>query len=317
MSNIEDDIELLGLTLTSSDMQVLEALLNAHTSKNKYLTCDGLNEYIMKENKKEISSAWIYQCLNNLEKKGFIQIDIMSKPRRYMASQETVRSGLETALEERLAYYSKEREAVKFQIRKFKTLDIAKETTSLWDILLDRTEQQEEIILETTEEVRSVIINEIIKKGKKGDIIRIIQSPTILKDISQSTGPVENQLIAFVELEGEIRAILLMADLEHEMKMLVTFFRDMTEKFVNAISSTKMNLRYTMDKKRTYRFLALNDELMVLMLTDSVFPDKAVLLRREDNPKLFDDAISTFEMLYRDAEDFNTLLYEFSQKQKN
>ena len=154
----------------------------------------------MKDSEKEISSAWIYQCLNNLEVKGFIQVDVMSKPRRYMASQETVRSGLERALEERLAYYNKECETLRFQIKKFKTMDIAKETSSLWNLLLDRSELQEEIILETTEDVRSVIINEIIKKGKKGDIIRIIQSPTVLKDISQSSGSVERQLIDFIEL---------------------------------------------------------------------------------------------------------------------
>jgi sugar-specific transcriptional regulator TrmB len=314
MSNMKEDLELLGLTLTSSDMQVLKALLNAQTSRYKYLTCDGINEYILKENEKEISNAWIYQCLNNLEERGFIQVDVMSKPRRYMASQETVRSGLERALTEILADYNRESEALRVQIEKFKTMDIAKETSSFWNLLLDRTEQQEEIILETTEEVRSVIINEIIKKGKKGDIIRIIQSPTVLKDISQSSGPVEKKLIDFVASEGEIRAVLLVSDLEHEMKMLITFFRDMTEKFVKAIASTKLNLRYTMDKKHTYRFLALNDEKMVLILTDSVFPDKAVLLKKRDNPKLFDDAIDTFEMLYRDAEDFSTLLYEFSQK---
>ena len=313
MSSMKEDIELLGLALTSSDMQVLKALLNVQTSKNKYLTCDGINEHIMKENEKEISSAWTYQCLNNLEEKGFIQVDVMLKPRRYMASQETVRSGLERALEERLAHYNEESETLRSQIKKFKTMDIAKETSSLWNTLLNRTEQQEAIILETTEEVRSAIINEIIKKGKKGDIIRIIQSPTVLKDISQSSGPVERQLIDFVTSEGEIRAVLLVSDLQSEMKMLMTFFRDMTEKFVNAVASTNLNLRYTRDKKHTYRFLALNDEKMVLILTDSVFPDKAVFLKKQDNPKLFEDALSVFETIYEKSEDFNSLLYKFSQ----
>ncbi|MHA2160001.1 MAG: hypothetical protein ACXABE_13955, partial [Candidatus Thorarchaeota archaeon] len=78
-----------------------------------------------------------------------------------------------------------------------------------------------------------------------------------------------------------------------------------------------IQLRISREPINTYRILSLNEEKMLLYLTHAKESDMAALVHREDNPKLIDDAISTFDKLWETGIDVLDLVKKMLEKQKS
>ncbi|MGQ4871268.1 MAG: hypothetical protein ACP6IT_05475, partial [Candidatus Thorarchaeota archaeon] len=63
---------------------------------------------------------------------------------------------------------------------------------------------------------------------------------------------------------------------------------------------------------KTYRFYSLNNEVMVMYLTEMFRPDVALFLTRQTHSRMIDDAIETFDRLWNEAEDVGDALFETS-----
>ena len=94
------------------------------------------------------------------------------------------------------------------------------------------------------------------------------------------------------------------------------FWAESGQTFFLGSGWAKIVARFASYKMHEFNRLALFTGIEEYCHTDSVFPDKAVFMKNEDNPKLFDDALSVFETLYEESEDFNSLLYKFPQIEK-
>jgi len=59
--------------------------------------------------------------------------------------------------------------------------------------------------------------------------------------------------------------------------------------------------------------VALNTDVMLLYLTHSPESDMAALVRREDNPGLVDDALSTFDKIWEEGVDIMEMVAKLAE----
>jgi hypothetical protein len=67
-------------------------------------------------------------------------------------------------------------------------------------------------------------------------------------------------------------------------------------------------MRFLQEDIETYRMLCLNQDMLILYLTDTYKADTAALVYRRDNSILVDDAVSTFDRLWNQATDVTEFL---------
>ncbi len=309
-----NQLDALEIVLSSSDMQILKALFNAQSSIHKYLTCDELNAYISDKDEKEVTKTWIYQCLNSLENRGFIHVDILANPRKYMASAETVSVGLDKALRKRMREIDYELETLEQSITELKSLDSTLVTSRFKNILTGRSEIKEYTIIVTSDDFRKAITTQLLANTKKGDVLHIIDRPALLRDSIGQSGIAEKMIVEFVNKGGILKTLLLVKDIQSELEMLLNFLGNIRDSFLEGLASNRMEIKILNHRANTYRFLSLNNEKMILILTDSICPDKAILFDREDNSILFDDALKNFNELFEKGKNISEMMMKMDQE---
>ncbi|MGY5852957.1 MAG: hypothetical protein RTU92_05260 [Candidatus Thorarchaeota archaeon] len=310
MSNnlINEQLEMLGVTLTSRDMLVVKAILQAQSGSSELVSFDQLYNQIGDTSDRDLTKTWVYQCLSNLEENGFIVIDSITRPRRYMATTETITEGLNRARQAKHIAIVNDIEQIDKRIEFLNELDIMTAASNFHDALLGRDRAEVLKAAETTEEVRKMIIEYLCANSKENDTLRIIDRPGRLDEGGFQSGTTEQAIIEIAGRGGKVQVILLVTkDLTAEFQNMSDYLSNIEGPVLQALMSGQIQSRVVVRDENTYRMLTLNDEKMVLILTDLSFPDKASFITKEENPLLIDDALRVFDDLWQSGKDFKNL----------
>ncbi len=313
MSNnlINEQLEMLGVTLTSRDMLVVKAILQAQSGSSELVSFEQLYSQIGDTSDRDLTKTWVYQCLSNLEESGFIVIDGITRPRRYLATTDTITEGLNRARQAKHIDIVNEIEQIENRITFLKGLDIMIAASNLHDTLLGREKPEVLKAAETTEEVRKMIIEQLCVNSKEVDILRIIERPGRLDEGGFQSGITEQAIIEIARRGGKIQVLLLVTeDVTAEFHNMSEYLSNIEGPVLQALMSGQIQSRVVVRDENTYRMLTLNDEKMVLILTDLSFPDKASFITKEENPLLIDDALRVFEDLWQSGKDFIDLFID-------
>ncbi|MFW9963600.1 MAG: hypothetical protein ACFFCX_08555, partial [Candidatus Sifarchaeia archaeon] len=83
-------LEHLGVDISSSEMQVFQAVLIAAGGTSRYVNYKEIVDKLKEIANKRFTKAYIYRRLNDLEEQGFITIDTIHTPRTYSISESGV-----------------------------------------------------------------------------------------------------------------------------------------------------------------------------------------------------------------------------------
>ncbi|MGY5875057.1 MAG: hypothetical protein RTU30_04880 [Candidatus Thorarchaeota archaeon] len=316
MSNnlINEQLEMLCVTLTSRDMLVVKAILQTQSGLSELTSFDQLYSQIRDTSDRDLTKTWVYQCLSNLEENGFIVIDSITRPRKYMVSTETITEGLNRARQAKHIDIVNEIEQIEKRIVFLNGLDIMVAASKFHDALLGREKTEVLKAAETTEEVRKLIIEQLCADAKENDVLRLIERPGRLNEGGFQSGTTEQAIIEIASRGGKIQALLLVTeDVTTEFKNMSRYMSKREGPLLQALMSRQLEVRVVVRDENTYRMLSLNSDRMVLILTDLSFPDKASFVTRDDNPLLIDDALRVFDELWENGRDIRELFLQSSE----
>jgi DNA-binding PadR family transcriptional regulator len=299
----------LGIDINSSQMMMLRAVLAATRGPSKSATYKEITEHLQKLEKKKYTKAYIYRQLSDLKDEGYLVIDSVQTPRKYVISESGIVKSLEKKRKESLSRQLARKQEVATKLNLLKTTSLENVAFILYNLLLGLEPAEESIIIEGIENVRSTIIREFGEAAKPGDVIRIIAPVSILDKGLEKAGMAEMSLMARA-FDG-VKIIGLMIPTkgkESETHELISnYIQNVKDSFIRLASTGNSSLRIAKENILTYRMVSLNSDKMLLYLTHAADSDMAALILRKDNPGLIDDAVTTFNRIYEVANDAKVL----------
>jgi Fe2+ or Zn2+ uptake regulation protein len=306
--DFNDFLEIVRSHITTREMQVLKAVFDAKSSEENLPSFDDIYLVVRKSGEK-LTKAWIYKCLAKLEEDGFLVVDSIRNPRRYMVTRETLIAGIENTRKKRIMDLEQEIEEVDQQLHFLSETDVSKLTSHVIDIMTGEKMVKTSGAIEGAENIRTVIITQMREISGPGNVLKIINRLDALEGGPLSVGPVENKLLESVIKGLKLQALIIPTGANKQgSELLARFLSGVSKLFIDAINSGRLQMRFLQEGTETYRMLCLNQDMLILYLTDTYKADTAALVYRKDNPILVDDAVSTFDRLWDKAIDATEFL---------
>jgi hypothetical protein len=314
---IQNYLEKLGIDINSGEMQVFRAVLRAAEGTEKPVGYSEVETTLEAITNKTFTKAYIYRQLKSLNESKFIRIR-NTRPRTYTVVHTLLEEALESKKKEEEAENLKRRQelnATYKQLGKIKSQELA---LMLHKQLTGDDASSESGVIEGVENVRSTIIREFADDAKEGDLVRVLGHASTLAEGLGPGGVTELRLIQSgvrgVKVQGLLTPI---GDEKMDLNLIVGHLATMVEPFEQAAKSGNIGLRFSREPINTYRMLTLNEDKMLLYLTHAKESDMAALIHREDNPGLIDDAIRTFDELWKTGVEVLDLVQQMLKKQKS
>jgi hypothetical protein len=170
------------------------------------------------------------------------------------------------------------------------------------------------MVIEGIENVRSTLIREFFQKAKPGDIIRLIAPVQAIDRNYETSGVTELELLIKAAEGIKLWAILVPTeDAARDPKVISKYIGGLGKLLREVMQTGNLGVRSPMGPLKTYRMVALNTDVMLLYLTHSPDSDMAALVRREDNPGLVDDALSTFDKIWEEGADIMEMVAKLAE----
>ena len=336
-------LEALGIQVSSREFQILRAMMTSESAGEEGLTFDEIQTLVKRSffyEKKgdqssnpphELSRSRIYECLANLTTEGFLrvsgrddalQIGNVSNPGRYVVTYESIAIALEQLKERKRRELQRSIGQVEKDIKFLQKQDTTIITQQLVQTLTGASPIPRSRVIDGVENVRRTIVEEFVDKAGVGDVLRLtFRQPNLDVDPTSST-VVEKKIIAS-STKGVIVKSLVRAGSFSPSKTSSALQRLVAstnkEFLIGAIRGT-MQIRTFSEDLLPYRMVSLNNEKMMLFLTDAPAAETAAVVLREDNPVLLDDAIRSFEEMWASADEaidmFRDMVMKISGRKK-
>lgn len=304
MLRVRIEFEQMGLGVSPNELMILQALIMAAGGMNRMASHAEIVAQVKKIVGKSFTKAYTYRCLHKLTEEGVVRVDLIHHPRRYSVCRRGLREALERARWRRLRELNARRDAVEERVSALKELNLEEAAILITNRLTEGVSTSESTVVEGVANVRSTVIREIAEKAKEGDVLRVMG---YLSTVAQGMGPggIADRCIIQSAMRGvDVRGLVVpFSDYEKDIDLLARYLSGVGNTLMKTSGSGNIKLRICRSAARTYRIISLNEDKMVLYLTHSKESDIAALIYREDNPGLIDDAVSTFDSLWRDAGD--------------
>jgi hypothetical protein len=319
-------LETLGIQVSSREFQILRALMSSKSAGEDGLTFEEIQTLVKRTfffEKKgdlsgnpphELSRSRIYECLANLTKDGFLrvtgrddvlQIGNVSNPGRYVVTHESIVAALEQLKERRKNELSQSKRSLESDIEFLESQDSITIAQQLVQTLTGFSPIPRSRVIEGVENVRRTIIEEFVDQAGVGDVLRLTFRTTNLDIDHSSTAIVEKKII-----DGSARGVIVKALIRagsfkpsKTSSPMLRLIQATGKKFLQGAIRGTMQVRSFSKDLLPYRMVSLNNEKMILFLTDNPAAETAAVVLREDNPVLVEDAIRSFEEMWNTAED--------------
>lgn len=303
----------IGVDMSSRDMQVLKVLIGMMEKNSEGVTFNDLF-HEMKEKDMKLSKVWIYKCLGRLEDEGFIATERIGNPRRYTTSQTLIGKALEKKLASRVGELESGLDEVSADLQSIKNTTVRDLTMMAYDTIVGTVPIDASIVIEGVENVRSTLIKEFFQKAKPGDIIRLIAPIQAIDRDYETSGVTELELLKKAGEGIKLWSVLVPTeDASRDPKVISTYIGGLGKLLREVMQTGNLSVRSPRSHLKTYRMVALNTDVMLLYLTQSPESDMAALIRREDNPGLVDDALSTFQKIWDDSIDIMQMVAKLAE----
>jgi len=308
-------LEYLGVDISSSEMQVFQAVLIAAGGTSRYVNYKEIVDKLEEIANKRFTKAYIYRRLNDLEEQGFITIDTIHTPRTYSISESGVAKALEAKRREKLSESLTKRQDVTTKLNRLKSVKSQDLALELHKQLVGGYSIDKSLVIEGIENVRSTIIREFADEAKEGDRIRILGHASTLAEGLGPGGITELKLIQSGFRGVKVQGLLTPVTQENlDVNLMAGHLTPMVEVFEQVAKTGNIQLKLTREPIKTYRIVCFNEDKMLLYLTHAKESDIAALIHQEDNPGLINDAIKTFDELWESSIDVLDIVKQILRK---
>ncbi|MBS3794267.1 MAG: hypothetical protein KGY80_05205 [Candidatus Thorarchaeota archaeon] len=302
------ELGLFELDVESRKMSVLEAVLKSVEGESATAGFKEIFEIVNANEKDNLSKSWIYKCLGELEQERFVVVDRISTPNKYMATKETIAKALESAKKKQMGKLRKrinEKKKNEDIIRNASIHELARELAGKYK----KESREYSQLIEGSENVRSLLVSEILDAANQDSVIRVSNSSSSLATNLDERGPVEVRMLERAINGVEIRVLFSRRNpTTNEPKSISSFMNDTLPLLGKAVSSGRLKLRVIEEDRSTYRSLIRNQEKMILYLSDTYKADAAFLISNQDNETLIQQNIKTFDKRWKKAADITDMM---------
>jgi len=313
----QNNLERLGIDMTSSHMQVFQAILMAAGGTDKPAKYGNISSSLELVTGKKYTKAYIYRRLHDLEESGFVSVDTIHTPRTYTINEGVVAEALEAKRQDKLSESLTKRQELTTRLNRLKSVRAQQLALMLHHQLAGQSIIDKSVMIEGIENVRSTIIREIGDVAKEGDLIRVLAHMSTLEDGLGPSGVTELKLLETCFRGVRVRGLLTPSGQEsNHLRTMALHVAPIVDAFSQVMKTGNLEARFTREPIKTYRIVSLNEDKMLLYLTHGVESNVAALIHRRDNPGLVDDAIKTFDRLFEDGFDFIQVLDQMTRREK-
>ena len=278
---------------------VFRAVLLAAGGISKPVTYGAISEALRRLVHKKYTKAFVYSRLNSLEEEGFISVDTVHRPKQYMIFESSVTDALKRRSQRTISELVSKRGMITAALSVLERATPQDTAITMYNDLVGISSHDASIIIEGIESVRSTVIREFASGAKPGDSVRILASTGTLAEGLGPGGITELRIIQGGFRGVKIRTLMIPVEQsEQTLSLIAGYLRTLSQDFMQGVGTGNIELRLARERVQTYRMVSLNNEKILLYLTQAKASDIAALIHRKDNPVLIDDAIETFDRLW-------------------
>jgi len=298
-------MSLLRTRLNRREMQVLQVVAEL-TGAESGGTLTSIVRVVNSAGDSSISSNWVYKCLQSLQERGLLSIDLLHRPSVYRTDSATLEKGVLGLINERLGQLTDERAKLEEELISLNSADSREIAAHLIAALSGRPQEDTRGVLMGTERVRTAITKEISVGAVQGSVLRFMQGLEAIVGTQLDMSPFEHAVFEAIRRGATARAILFPSeDQGSPEEALVRFLGIIGTRLVDALRSRRLQLRLLAGSRNTYRMTCIDEHTIIMFLSTAYMPDAAVLIRSRDNPGVISDAIRTFEDRWKISSDLN------------
>ncbi|TFG34067.1 hypothetical protein EU527_05135 [Candidatus Thorarchaeota archaeon] len=298
----EKNLEKIGIDMNSNVMMVFKAILLAAGGFSNYITYREIETQLKVLDRKKYTKAYLYRLLSELEDGEFITVDPIQHPKQFTITKIGLIKAIEKKRNKILSILLSNRQDLTTKYNLLKIINPQDLAITAYNQLVGIAPIEGSVIIEGIENVRTTVIREFVDLAKAGDIIRVLAPGSLLDGGLKKSGLAEQKLMAKSRDGVKITSVLLpQKHQEFTTDLIIKYLKNIGDSFRALAATGNISLKIAKDFTPTYRMVSLNNEKMLLYLTHSAESDVAALIHRQDNPGLIDDAVNTFDTLFKEG----------------
>ena len=303
-------LDSLGIDLNSTEMRALGAVLELSANLYNPVSAAAVLERVREKSSEAPTKNWVYKCLGELERKGFLKVDKIRQPYLYLSSTADLVEGVQRLQRNASIRIRRRLAELRRQVELLESVTVEDVCSALLRRAAPHGTAQRTTLIEGEERVHATIINSIFEQVEPGDIVRILLPLHVVVTDRGVIGDFDRLVIEKITKEVRTKALLTQREGEEGIRCFAEYLRPTRHALKGALDSGNLEIRVHSSHGKTYRFYSLNNDIMVMYLTEMFRPDVALLLTRQTHSRMIDDAIRTFDRLWNEAVDVGNALLE-------
>ncbi len=297
-----DVLDLLGIDLGSTEMQVLTAVLLLSERDRRTVTVDNIFREVTRRNKAKISKNWIYKSLKRLVEEGFVGIDKVRQPHLYYSSLRHLNRGLHHRLKSQLEIRSAELERLERDLDLLSQIDCEVVYSHLTQAAGLPRQRRGFVLLRNQDEISAAMIENILLTAGPGETVWHIAPVPLLPN--SGGGIIQLQKAAQTTLERRTRLHVLIVPQNKVGKATSVDIRNVIDAIRTRIATPlREGLVVRVDTSGEAKPLAIGiDRSRALLILDDTYPPQVGVLALAPHQQAFiDDLLSVFEAAWENA----------------
>ncbi len=305
--------QVLGLDSSTAEMRVLGTLVRLCLDRYRSVTVKQIIEAMRESGNGNISENWVYRCLYNLDRMGFVGVDRIRQPHLYYSDVEYLARGLEGLRRTRMEEVQREIQLLDEEMESLRSVTPCDLCQELAPLIEDVHSETGLTIVEGQENVMQTAIDHILQQAGPGDEIWHTASVRIVEeeDRQASLQTWVNSVRLAAERGASVR--IMVSAGRRSMKRtreLVSFVKRIKDHTLRLIQEGRIQIRIDTVGLKTYRAMGLNRERMIMHLSDLSIPDLALIAEGIQQNALIADAKEAFDRRWKKALDIREILDE-------
>ncbi|NHJ13679.1 MAG: hypothetical protein EAX95_08380 [Candidatus Thorarchaeota archaeon] len=303
----------LGIEISDFEIDLLGCLYDVAGGFSRWVTAKQIWQQVTSRavKSKKLSKTWFYKGLNELSEDGFVLIDRIARPVKYMITKDSLAQGVERKKGKRELELRERKKLLSEKEELLRTTDSNQLATEVMNFLKGERLGAKSEVIEGLDNIRAVIDQEIIGRAGTGDEIWTV-NPIFILESGLLSSPTDRKIIEATFRGVKVKGLMILTGEGNsaDLTRLGGYMKNVVELFTKSTQLGNLEVRVLPPGIRTYRILGVNKDRIMLYLTDVAQADIAAFIRYEDNPSFIEDAIISFEKLWAQAQDFLGLIME-------
>ncbi|RDE11232.1 MAG: hypothetical protein C4K49_12225 [Candidatus Thorarchaeota archaeon] len=295
---------MLGFAHDLRALSVLRAVLNVQSSLQRPVDVLEIYDALLRaEPGVDLTRTGVRKVLEALVNMRMVMVDSdRARRKKYSADANTIVTGLEDLKHQTLTRLEARRRFLREELSLLSSVDFSHMAASLTRRTKNNKEQPRSRLLRGPEAYREATRSEIFGKATAGSIIRVTR--LWLGPFMSTVLEAFNDLLRAVEKGAELQ-FCVTPDILTQSDLLATGLPEdnLMESFARVArlrkEGAKIDTRICGPNARTYHFSSLNDESMVILLSED--PLAATWVSRSFNPDLVKSAIASFDLIWEQS----------------